>query len=391
MPVVNLNRAEAEELRVLSANPDHGTTRNDNFIGVQELFVDKHLRDVSARYDFDSVRVGIQPFIADFRGFLFLDQPFGVRLFGTRDNNRWQYNAAWFRRLEKDTNSGLNDITHRLRADDIFASNLYRQDWPVPGFTSQAIVLHNRNREGDGQFLQRATASSSARRCSAAARPHNYDVTYLGSNGDGHFGRWNLSASVYYAFGDDERDQLSGRAERIRACFAAAELSRDFDWVRLRLTALYASGDRDPFDGKAHGLRRDPREPAVRRRRHELLDPPGGAARRRRRRRALEPERRAARRCAPRRSTGSRTSSTRGCASSASAPTSTSRPSFASSPTSTTCASTTSPRSRRCATRSCSSGDIGWDVSVGAAVPALLHPERRAERLGRRAARRRRA
>ncbi len=56
------------------------------------------------------MRVGIQPFQSDFRGFLFQDSQLGVRLFGNRDNNRWQYNLAWFRRLEKDTNSGLNDV-----------------------------------------------------------------------------------------------------------------------------------------------------------------------------------------------------------------------------------------------------------------------------------------
>ena len=42
-------------------------------------------------------------------------QPLGVRLFGTRDNNQWQYNLAWFRRIEKDTNSGLNDLGAALR------------------------------------------------------------------------------------------------------------------------------------------------------------------------------------------------------------------------------------------------------------------------------------
>ena len=94
VPVVNFNRTMTQEVRAVNINPASGTDRNDNFVGVQELFVDKHLRDVSPRYDFDSVRVGIQPFTADFRGFLFLDQPFGVRLFGIRDNNQWQYNAA---------------------------------------------------------------------------------------------------------------------------------------------------------------------------------------------------------------------------------------------------------------------------------------------------------
>ena len=67
----------------------------------------------------------------------------------------------------------------------------------------------------------------------------------------------------------------------------------DFDWIRPRLSLLYGSGDDDPFDDRGHGLRCDLREPAVRRRRHELLDPPGRAADRRRPRRAVEPQRRA--------------------------------------------------------------------------------------------------
>src|SRR6185503_4746082 len=126
VPVASWNRARAEDRGVLNIDPGTGITRSDDFVGVQELFFDKHLRDVSVRYDFDSVRVGIQPFTADFRGLLFVDQPFGVRLFGNRDNNRWQYNLAWFRRLEKDTNSGLNDVGQQLRADDAFVFNLYR-------------------------------------------------------------------------------------------------------------------------------------------------------------------------------------------------------------------------------------------------------------------------
>ncbi len=254
VPVFNFNRVMTQEVRAVNINPASGTDRNDNFVGVQELFVDKHLRDVSPRYDFDSMRFGIQPFTADFRGFLFLDQPFGVRLFGTRDNNLWQYNAAWFRRLEKDTNSGLNDVGKQLRADDVFVFNLYRQDSLVPGFTTQGIVLYNRNREGDrpdfynnNRFLERPAVFGTG-------RPHNYDVTYLGLNGDGHFGRWNVTASGYYAVGDDDRGMFSGQKERIGAYFGAVEVSRDFGWVRLRASGLYASGDKDPFDNKAGGF-----------------------------------------------------------------------------------------------------------------------------------------
>lgn len=146
VPVVSVNHARAEAVRVLYANPARGTTRTDSFVGLQELFIDKHLRDVSDNYDFDSLRVGVQPFNADFRGFLFLDQPFGIRLFGTRDANRWQYNVAWFRRLEKDTNSGLNDMGAPLRKDDIVVANIYRQDTFVPGFTVLATLLYNRSK-----------------------------------------------------------------------------------------------------------------------------------------------------------------------------------------------------------------------------------------------------
>ena len=40
----------------------------------------------------------------------------------------------------------------------------------------------------------------------------------------------------------------------IAAAFAAAELSYDFSWLRVRGNALFASGDKDPFDGKATGF-----------------------------------------------------------------------------------------------------------------------------------------
>ncbi len=253
MPAFNVNQSRAEEVRALRIDPRSGTRRNDNHVGVQELFADVHLRNVSVRYDFDSFRAGIQPFISDFRGFVFQDVPFGLRLFGTRDNNLWQYNLGWFRRLEKDTNSGLNDIMARTRRDDVLVANAYRQDFPVLGFTSQATALLNVNREGRGAyfnnngFLERPASLGDE-------RPHDYTVGYLGYNGDGHLGRWNLQASLYAALGRDERHPLAGRPQDIRAGFAAAEISRDFSWIRLRFNALASSGDKDPFDGKATGF-----------------------------------------------------------------------------------------------------------------------------------------
>jgi len=253
----NFNRVDVEEDRALFIDPTRGNVREDDFLAVQEVFYDKHLRNVSDRYDFDSFRIGIQPFNADFRGFLFQDLQFGVRLFGNRDNNFWQYNLAWFRRVEKDINSGLNDIGESLRDDDVFIANVYRQDFPVVGYTSQATIVHNRNREGDNReffdengFLQRPAVLGNA-------DFRNYDVTYLGYNGDGHFGRLNLTTSFYYATGRESISLFADDANRdsqIDAFFAAAEASVDFDWIRLRLSGLYASGDKDPFDHKSQGF-----------------------------------------------------------------------------------------------------------------------------------------
>jgi hypothetical protein len=247
----NYNYAWAEEDRFLNANPRDGHTRTDDFLGVQEAFVDYHIRNVSDRYDFDSIRLGIQPFSTDFRGFLFQDNQLGARLFGTRQNNLYQYNLAWFRRIEKDTNSGLNDLSEELRHDDVFIANLYRQDFPVLGFTSQATVIYNRNRD-----------NAITDKNGFPARPEQfgvnelreYDVIYPGLNFDGRLGRFNLTASIYGAFGENKNSALSGKDTDVRAFFVAAEPSIDFDWARFRISALYASGDDDPYDGTDEGF-----------------------------------------------------------------------------------------------------------------------------------------
>jgi hypothetical protein len=251
--VGNFNHFQAETLGVARIDPTRGTDRSDWHFGFQELFLDKHLWNKSDRYDFDSLRSGIQPITADFRGFLFLDVPLGARLFGTFENNRIQYNLAWFRRLEKDTNSGLNRVFD-LRRDDVLLANVYYQDFPVLGFTLQGVVAYNRNREG-GESVHRNENGFQERPAPfGAARPHDYDVVYLGLNGDGHIDRLNLTFSGYGALGHDDLNPIAARSQDIRAWFTAAEASLDFDWYRLKGFGLYASGDRDPLDGCACGF-----------------------------------------------------------------------------------------------------------------------------------------
>lgn len=250
---LNFNYANVPERRVLLVETSAPSRRYDHFVGVQEAFIDYHIRNTSDRYDFDSIRVGIQPFQADFRGFLFNDQQLGVRLFGSRDNNRFQYNVGAFWRVNKDTNSGLNDLTTAPRDDYLFIGNLYRQDFLIPALTSQVTVAYNMNREGD-EFAEDKNGFPARPALLGDLRPRNYDVVYVGYNADGRIGRVNLTASAYGAFGEDRFSFFTSKTAAIRAFFGAAELSYDRDWMRFRLSGLWASGDHDPYDNTETGF-----------------------------------------------------------------------------------------------------------------------------------------
>ncbi|MXO91848.1 hypothetical protein [Pontixanthobacter aquaemixtae] len=243
----NVNYVDVPERRVLLVEPTEPSHRLDHFVGVQELFFDYHIRNTSDRYDFDSFRIGIQSFQADFRGFLFQDQQLGLRFFGTRDNNRFQYNLAAFWRLEKDTNSGLNAVLQKPRDDFLFIANAYRQDFLIPALTSQLTIAYNRNREGDDIEID-DNGFPVRPALLGGLRGRDYDAFYLGYNADGRIGRINISASAYGVFGEDRNSFFTDRPADIRAFFAAAELSYDRDWARFRLSGAYASGDSDPYD-----------------------------------------------------------------------------------------------------------------------------------------------
>ncbi len=249
----NANYVDVPERRVLDVRPSIGSNRFDYALGVQEAFLDYHIRNTSHRFDFFSLRVGVQTFQLDFRGFLFSDQQLGFRLFGNRDNNRFQFNFAAIWRLEKDTNSGLNNIFQTPRSDWILHANVYRQDFPVVNVTSELSLTWNINRErddievDDNGFPVRPALIGNL-------RTRNYDAFYIGYNADGHIGRLNLSGSAYAVFGSDRDNTFTGEEARIAGYFAALEPSMDFDWVRVRGAALFASGDGNPYDNVQRGF-----------------------------------------------------------------------------------------------------------------------------------------
>ncbi|MFM7349644.1 MAG: hypothetical protein ACKO01_09160, partial [Erythrobacter sp.] len=250
----NVNYVDVPERRVLFVEPSKPSHRLDHFLGVQEAFVDYHFaRFDTERFDFISARAGIQTFQSDFRGFLFNDQQLGVRVFGSRDNNRFQFNVGAFWRLEKDTNSGLNSIVQRPRDDFVFVVNAYRQDFLIPALTSEFTVVYNMNRESDE--IEVDTNGFPVRPALIGSlRGRDYDVVYLGYGVDGRVGRINLTGMAYWALGKDRNSFFTGRPADINAQFVAVEASYDRDWTRFRLSGAYASGDRNPDDDKETGF-----------------------------------------------------------------------------------------------------------------------------------------
>ena len=133
----------AGELALSISTFAKATTRLDSHLGLQEGFAEVKLKDLSNQYDFVSLRVGVQSFTSDFRGFIFSDQEPGVRLFGNLDSNRYQFNLAYFAMLEKDTNSGLNSMAYRHQ--QVMIANIYRQDFIKPGYTIQASFHYDKD------------------------------------------------------------------------------------------------------------------------------------------------------------------------------------------------------------------------------------------------------
>ncbi len=267
-PQFNINYLHTQRSGIVNIDPARGVERTDASVSLQTVFGEFRLGDTpglfgflrgrsrksqgSPYFDSTSVRAGIQTFISDFRGFIFSDTNLGVRLFGNHENNRYQFNLAWFQMLEKDTNSELNTL--RFRNQSVFIANLFRQDTKWEGYTTQFSFHYNRDRPDTyfdrNGFLARPALIAE----SMPPEPHGVKAAYLGWAGDGHAGRLNITHALYQVFGSDSRNPIAGRAVSINAQMAAAEASYNRDWLRFKSSFLFASGDGKPLDGAARGF-----------------------------------------------------------------------------------------------------------------------------------------
>ncbi len=265
-PEFNINHLVTRENALVRVDVRQGVRRTDAHVGFQELFVEKRLftasaaafrrrRDPddrgSAYFDFTSVRLGIQRFTSDFRGFVYSDEQPGVRLFGNFGNNVFQYNLAFFNLLEKDTNSGLN--RWRDRRQSVWAANLYWTDFLTPGWNANFSLLYNNDQPGfhldKNGFLVRPAPIGDP-------RPHKIRAGYAGFTSDGHIGRINVAHAFYYAFGRDDHHPVPAErsGQHIRAFLGALELAYERDWAIYKISFFMTTGDENLNDGRAKGF-----------------------------------------------------------------------------------------------------------------------------------------
>ncbi len=277
-PVFNLNYLNTQERSIVNVNPVIGSNRFDTYIGIQEAFYEYRIGDTNSLWSsvkrglrgkgreentspyFDStfVRLGIQQFNSDFRGLIFNDYNLGARVFGQAKNNRYNFNAAYFYQLEKDTNSELNTRLfipgsghNRFRNQSVVIANLYRQDTKYKGYTTQFSFHFNNDRPS--QLFDRNNFPARPALIGDYVR-HGIKSYYFGVTGDGHIGLMNLNHAFYQVIGRDSFNQIAGRKTDINAQLAAVELSQDRDWLRFKTSFFFTSGDSKPFDGKARGF-----------------------------------------------------------------------------------------------------------------------------------------
>jgi hypothetical protein len=219
----------ARRVRVGSSESLAGaTSESHSQLGLQEASAELRLATLSPRFDYASLRAGLQPFVSDFRGFVLNDLPLGARLYGTASGNRVQWNAGAFVLMRKDPETRVNRLERSDR--ELVVGNLLVRDLPL-GYRLGASY----------HFLRDADVT-------ATGRPQ---VHYLGFTGDGRLGGFGLTHAAYRAVGRKPRVDGSGEVD---AWFGALELVRPREWIRYRASFLFASGDADAADGRDQGF-----------------------------------------------------------------------------------------------------------------------------------------
>ena len=237
---------------------DDAVGYNEDYAWV-EAFLDYRLAFLSEFGDQINLRAGRQAFQSDFRGFLYSDVNNMARLFGTWDENKWQYNFIAMDAVQADKVSQFLR-TNTDRSQFMTGGNVFRRDAPWLGFNlmGAGFYVHD-DGTGEGVFNKAFNKTAGVAAAKNFGR-HTVDAGYLEFAAEGVIGSFGVSGAFIQALGRDQSnpyttDSLSaGRPVNINAQFAALEITRPTNWFTPRMSILYASGDKNPKDGKGRGF-----------------------------------------------------------------------------------------------------------------------------------------
>jgi len=239
-------------------NQDDAVGYNEDYALV-EAFLDYRIAFLSEFADQINLRVGRQAFNSDFRGFLYSDVNNMARLFGTWDENKWQYNFIAMDAVQADKVSQFLR-TNTDRNQYMFGGNVFRRDLPWLGFNLMGAGFYVHD-DGTGEGVFNAAFNKTAG--VAAAKNfgrHTVDAAYLELAAEGVIGSFGVSVAFIQALGHDQSNPfttdslVAGRPVNINAQLAALEITRPTNWFTPRASILYASGDKNPRDGKGRGF-----------------------------------------------------------------------------------------------------------------------------------------
>lgn len=189
---------------------DDAVGYNEDYAWV-EAFLDYRIAFLSEFGDQINLRAGRQAFQSDFRGFLYSDVNNMVRLFGTWDENKWQYNFIAMDAVQADKVSQfLRSNTDRSQF--MTGGNVFRRDVPWLGFNlmGAGFYVHDEG-TGEGVFNKAfnktvnvvngvpgvpvANAKNFGR--------HTVDAAYLEFAAEGVIGPFGVSGAFIQALGHD--------------------------------------------------------------------------------------------------------------------------------------------------------------------------------------------
>jgi hypothetical protein len=204
-------------------------------VALQEAFLEHQIFDLG-ELDLSFLRVGIEPFKSDFHGLLFFDNAISARVFGEYNHNKYRYNLAVFRPIEKDVHSNLNDLTQGLKNQWIGLASLAVND-VTPGWNGEFSFHVNSDRNNGAEL----------------------DTYYAGSTFNGTLGPVAFNPAAYVVFGDNKVKQATGgRAEKdITGGLALLDVAYTLpsaDFVTIRGGYLFQSGDSDAKDKTQSGF-----------------------------------------------------------------------------------------------------------------------------------------